>query len=385
MLGGRFTSSMGVVGIDFGARGVKMLQVRETGGGEIDVVGAARVESPAAGAEPDPTFVNRLRAAFMSGGFTGRKCIISLPRSEVRLHSVRLPKMNDDELRQAAVWEASQRFSLDREAMEVDFIRTGASPQGGENREEVLLIAVPHAALHARLEPIMESGLRPIAVDCGFLAAARALSRQFRRESDRAVVRAVIEIGASGSTIIILRGDQVAFCKNIPIGGEAFDKAVADHLQLDLASARDLRSARLSSTEPGAARIGADEPTDRAVYDAVRPLLAELTKEITLCLRYYGVTFRGKPPDRLILTGGEATEPRLDYMMKQACKIPVVFDDEQGTVVKLQRKVGVGLNRQPGALGAWTAAVGLSMRGIGAWKRAQKDEPVAAGRRGAAA
>ncbi len=382
MLGGRFASSIGVVGIDFGARGVKMLQVRELSG-EIDVVGAARVELPAAG-ESDEAIAERFRTAFISGGFTGRKCIVSLPRADVRLHSVRLPKMTDEELRQAAVWEASQRFSLDREAMEVDFIRTGASPQGGENREEVLLIAAPHASIYSRLEPIMASGLRPVAIDCGFLAAARALSRQFRRESDRAIVRAVIEIGATGSTIIILRGDQVAFCKNIPIGGDALDKAVAEHLQLDVASARDLRSARLSGSVPGAARITADEPTDRAVYDAVRPLLAELTKEVTLCLRYYGVTFRGKPPDRLILSGGEATEPRLDHMMKQACKVPVVFDDEQGTAVGLHRKIGAALNRQPGPLGAWTVAAGLSMRGLAAWKRNQKEEATT-GRRGAAA
>jgi type IV pilus assembly protein PilM len=369
-----------VLGIDFGTRGVKMLQVREHGG-QVDVVGAARVEFT--GTDTDASLAQRLRAAFISGGFTGRKCIVSLSRSDVRLHSVRLPKMNDEELRQAAVWEASQRFSLDREAMEVDFIRTGASPQGGENREEVLLIAAPHAQLYARLEPIMVSGLRPIAVDCGFLAAARALSRQFRREADRSVVRAVFEIGATGSTIIILRGDQVAFCKNIPIGGETFDTAVAEHLQLDIASARDLRAARLSGSVPGAARISADEPTDRAVYDAVRPLLADLTKEVTLCLRYYGVTFRGKPPDRMILTGDEATEPRLDQMMKHACKVPVVFDDEQGTVVALQKKIATALGRQPGPLGAWTAAAGLSMRGLSAWKRLQKEE-LAMGRRGAA-
>lgn len=382
MFGGRFTSSIGVVGIDFGARGVKMLQVREHNG-EIDVVGAARVETPIDGNETAEALSERLRAAFISGGFTGRKCIVSLPRADVQLHSVRLPKMNDDELRQAAIWEASQRFSIDRESMEVDFIRTGASPQGGESREEVLLIAASHASLFQRLEPIMASGLRPIAVDCGFLSAARALSKQYRRESDRAVVRAVIEIGSTGSTIIILRGDQVAFCKSIPIGGDAFDKAVAEHLQLDLASARDLRSARLSSGSPGSARITEDEPTDRAVYDAVRPLLAELTKEVTLCLRYYGVTFRGKPPDRLMLTGGEATEPRLDHMMKQACKLPVVFDDEQDTALNLHKKIAKALNRQAGPLGAWTAAVGLSMRGLGSIKRSMKDE-APTGRRGAA-
>lgn len=383
MFGGRFTSTIGAVGVDFGARSVKMLQVRDHGG-STDVVGAARIEMPDDGPNAEAQLVERLSAAIISGGFTGRRCVVSLPRADVRLHSVRLPKMNDEELRQAAVWEASQRFSIDREAMQVDFIRTGASPQGGENREEVLLIAAPHASLFARLEPIMAAGMRPIAVDCGFLAASRALSRHFRREADRAVVRAVVEIGATGSTIMILRGDQIAFCKNIPIGGNTLDQAVSAHLQLDLPSARDLRSARLSGATPGSGRITADEPTDRAVYDAVRPHLAELTKEITLCLRYYGVTFRGKPPDRLILTGGEATEPKLDQMIKQSCKVPVVYDDEQGTSVDIHKKVAAVLHRQPGPLGVWAAATGLSLRGVASWSRGRNSEPTS-GRRGAAA
>src|SRR5437773_5274937 len=39
------------------------------------------------------------------------------------------------------IWEASQRFGFDRQAMEVDYLQTGASLQSGENREEVVLIA----------------------------------------------------------------------------------------------------------------------------------------------------------------------------------------------------------------------------------------------------
>ena len=44
MLGGRFLSSVGVVGVDLGSRAVKMLQVRDTDEG-LKVVGAARIDA----------------------------------------------------------------------------------------------------------------------------------------------------------------------------------------------------------------------------------------------------------------------------------------------------------------------------------------------------
>ena len=42
------------------------------------------------------------------------------------------------------------------------------------------------------------------------------------------------------------RGDQIAFCKPINIGGEQFNQAVAEHLQMDERAAADLRAARIS-------------------------------------------------------------------------------------------------------------------------------------------
>ena len=112
MFGGRFSSCTGVLGIDFGARGVKLLQVREQGD-RLHVVGAARVDTawppshpltPSAGANPGSpaampgqattpagddhavdaeALTARLQAAYAAGGFVGRRCVVSLPRTSV--------------------------------------------------------------------------------------------------------------------------------------------------------------------------------------------------------------------------------------------------------------------------------------------------------------
>jgi type IV pilus assembly protein PilM len=354
-----------LVGIDFGTRAIKLLQLREHGHG-LRVVGAGKVEVRAdeIGAGDAQALTDQVWGTFASGGFTGRRCVISLPRGDVRVQSVRLPKMPDDELRQAAVWEASQRFGFERGAMEVDVIRTGAELQGGESREEVLLIAVSHAAIDARIEPLMAAGLRPVAIETHFTALARAFSRPSFSASASQPVRAVVDVGASGSTVMILRGDQIAFCKPIAIGGDQFDRALAEHLQMDVASARSLRAARIASVVGQSSSTPAIDPSiERAEYDAVRPLLGSFAKEVMLCIRYYGVTFRGHPPERLILTGGDGLEPRLDETLAQQCKVPVTFEHE-GPVGGLVEGIRASLHCEPGPPACWAVAAGLSLRGI---------------------
>ena len=114
MLGGRFLSSIGLVGIDIGARAIKLLQLREHSRG-LRVVGAGRVDVHETGSDGAGTLVEQLRGAFAAGGFTGRRCVVGLPRNEIRRQSVQMPRMPDEELRTAAGGEGGERFGLGQE------------------------------------------------------------------------------------------------------------------------------------------------------------------------------------------------------------------------------------------------------------------------------
>jgi len=362
VLGGRFSSSIGLVGIDIGARAIKLLQLREHSRG-LRVVGAGRVNVHETGSDGAGTLVEQLRGAFAAGGFTGRRCVVSLPRNEIRVQSVRLPRMPLDELRQAAVWEASQRFGFDRNAMEVDVIRTGAELQGAENREEVLLIAAPHESIDAWLQPVMAAGLRPVALETNFTALARMFTGLDPVVPGQQRVRVVIDVGASGSTVLITRDHQIAFCKPIDIGGDQFDRAVSEHLQIDTAAARELRAARMAAaTGQDVSPALSDPSVQRAEYDAVRPLLGNFAKEVVLCLRYYGVTFRGRPPEQLILTGGDCLEPRLGEILAEHCKIPVAYDDPRSMLDSVAEGVRGAMQPPAGPSAWWAVAAGLSLR-----------------------
>ncbi|MAT81514.1 MAG: hypothetical protein CMJ29_07705 [Phycisphaerae bacterium] len=367
MLIDRFKDGAGCVGVEFTERLVRLLQVRSWKD-QLDVTGVSiqpmsRTSEP--GSDQD-VLSARLRSAVVAGGFVGRRCAVCLPRNDVQLYVTRLPEMPEDELREAIRWEAADRLGIDHKSVEADCIRTGAVAEGGRN--EILIVATPTEVIGRRLEAVMAAGLRPMAVDTHFGAVARVFSRHHRREADQSSIRAVIEVGDTSSTLIVLHGERIALCRSLDIGGCHMDARVAEHLGLELDAAADLRRVRLQAGISSEVS-GIDPSTDRAVHESLRPLLEELAREVLMCLRYYGVTFKGQRPGRLMLTGAEACEPGLASAIAQRCSMSVEMDDERATLQRLETSLlGTRMNNC-GPASAWAVSAGLSLRSLAATRR----------------
>ena len=137
------------------------------------------------------------------------------------------------------------------------------------------------------------------------------------------------------------------FIKYIDVGGRHFDEAVARHLKLSLGDAAALR--RRNADRPATDR---DPEIARGVGDAVRPVLERLSQQLALCLRYYSVTFRGQPPERVVLGGGKATETLAEWLSARL-ELPC----EVGNPLR-----PFGENHAAGPAGQWDIATGLALR-----------------------
>jgi type IV pilus assembly protein PilM len=140
----------------------------------------------------------------------------------------------------------------------------------------------------------------------------------------------IMDVGYQSTTIVFGRGDQIRFIKQIPLGTVHFDQALAAKLKIDPREAAQLRqrlNARSQRPSPQKEPAGDTEkmPTDpmdsgisemtqpapsvhRMIFYVIRNVAQTLAREVSLCMRYYSVTFRGHPIDRLMLCGGGAYE-----------------------------------------------------------------------------
>jgi type IV pilus assembly protein PilM len=352
------------IGIDLGADGVRLLQL-EVVGDSVSVVGAAREAWPDEVRErlggqlhpPTPAEAKHvLDRLHRQGLLSGRRVAIALPRDCVQVKSVRLPVMPADETEQAARLEAQQAFGIDPSAHETRVIPLGEVKQGGDIRQEVLLLAAKRSDVETIVEQWHDIGFAPDTIDFEAAALYRAVERFVRRKDDEAEVNVIVDMGHRRTNVVIGRGRDMNFFKPIDIGGHQLNEAVSRALGVSVDEARTIRT-RLIETTDTVSAVGED-PVRQAVYDTLRPSVEQLGREIGLCLRYFSVNFRGRRPARVRIVSGESRDPAVIQILAGALPVPV----EAGKPVAnadLSRMKAV--DRTSG-LGDWTIAFGLSLK-----------------------
>lgn len=329
----RLGGSVYPIGIDIDGDGARLMQLARTKAG-LRVVAMAQVDgvdgevSDADDVSEDTgtldTLLRGITRRAGQGGFHGRECVVSVDDRWLRTRSVRLPQMSESECDKAVRLDGAQRlgFASD-ESIELGWVRAGEVAQGEEVRDELIYLGASRERLRSVGMGLAMGGLRPIGMEPSFIALTRCMGRTLRRKEDEGMVRALIEIGRRMTRVLITRGNRVGLYRTIELGGEDMTRQAAERLGLAPETIEDLRRQRMYGAVGGDVSI--DEKVDRAIFDAVRPLMGDLAHEITLCLRHYTVTFRGSRPTKCVIIGSESLEPRLADVVGGAVHLPTVL------------------------------------------------------------
>ncbi len=347
------------IGLDLGHDSIKMLQL-EVSNGALAVVAAAREPMPriATGAK---TLESRfeviepiLRKMIRRGGFSGRRVVVALPRDILHVKNLRLPQMPPHELEAAIQLESQNLFGFDSEEARLHYLPAGEVRQGLDVRQELIVLAARNDQVTRFLEQLHRCGLDVESFDTEPCALFRGVERFIRRRQDENEVHVLVDVGARRSQVIIGKGRDITFYKPIDVGGAHLQEAVSKRLSLSGEEASALRR-RLADSHDSSTRR---DPVRQAVFDATRGAIEELGREISLCLRYYAVTFRGQRPSRLRLVGGEASGGQLQHLLAASLAIPVettrpLFSVDTSRLAPADRH---------GMMCEWAMAFGLSLR-----------------------
>lgn len=349
--------TLGPVGLDLGGDMLRAVQVRQ--GPDVPT------RSVTVPYDASMTLCDRARIAaeaMRRTGFAGREVVVGLPALFARMHVAKLPLLEGDDRREALAWEASERSGVPKELLVADAMQTDAPTVGHDGREEHLVVSANQTELTQALEILLQAGFEPIAAEPRFASIARALSRRTRRDIDVSVLRAVLHVDARESTVMVLRGDRVAFCREIPTGGEALDAAVATRLGISATAAHALRLRRMAVIRGDAHPV--DAVMEEPALAAARPTLDALAGEVALCLRYFGVTFRGGQPAKIVLSGPNAMEPRFAGILEETCRASLESFESAlpSQAERLASLVHAHAAQDREDAGAWLAAYGLACR-----------------------
>ncbi len=347
------TKRCGPIGLDIGNRSIKLMQFNAD---RTRLLEAARWDFPEAHDDAPQSdayrqkIVDAIRQIREGRKFRGRDVVLCLNSNDLLVQNIRVPKTPDDQLDALVEQEAARRISYSIAEAEIRYLDAADVRQTDRVMREVILLACHRPVLQRMLDLATQAGLYPVAVDVEPVAMLRCYSRQFRRDADRQRRSMIVHVGASSSVVVIAEGDDALFVKYIDVGGDHMDDAVARHLKMDRLAAVTLRR------HNGDRRADRQDPDiSRSVQESIRPVVERLASEISLCVRYHSVTFRGQPLGRLVLGGGEASQALVDTLSPKldlAC--------EMGDPLK-----SFEANLQTSRRGQWDVVAGLAMKDLG--------------------
>ena len=353
------------IGLDLGTDCIKMIQFESTSAG-IAIRAAAHYNFPP---EIGPESSQRIDLAcdaikqmVRKNPFRGRKVVCALSDSDLVIKTVRLTLQKNSGIEQTVMEETAKKIPFDINLAQIQYLPGGIIHQGEDKLNEVIVLAAKQEDIDNQINFISSLGLEPVAIDAGPCALFRSFERLLLRTEDAEEVTFIVDIGNSSSKVVIGHGSELIFIKIINIGTRNINEAVARELGLSYGEAAKVRK-RLASNNASDKMVEStkDDEMEKEIHTASWPVLTELAKEISLCMRYHAVTFRGFRPKSLKFTGGEAYFQETAEFLTRTLSIPV----ETGHPFKYLNtsKVDVmGNRRRPAPI--WAVCVGLGLRGL---------------------
>jgi type IV pilus assembly protein PilM len=330
------------ISLDVGRDSVKMLQL-SPGGQAVAAAVSRALPSDSADAVTLPALLSSM---LVEAPFSGRRVIAALPHDIVHIRTVRLPQLPLDPY-EALCADAADLFPFSLHEATVRLLSAGPVRHAGSDCREVIAFAARNQDVRDFLRALQTAGLKVDSLQVGAAAACQATAITDHQS------RAILDLGASRSTLVIGLGSEINFVRSIEIGGAHLEHAISQKLSLDNAEIRQLRQ-RLATSQT--TPVMRSNPVASAVFDATRGLLEELAHQVAMCFRYHAITFRGQRPASLQLIGGQSYDTNLQHALAAAVGLPT---DVVQPLASLNATIMRPADRQTPA-GQWGICMGLN-------------------------
>lgn len=299
--------SNAMLGLDISSTSVKLLELSKSGD---------RYRVEAYGVEPlPPNAVVEKNISDVEGVGEAIKRVLGRAKTPVKQGAVAVAGsavitkviemelgLNDAEMEAQIEVEADQYIPYPLDEVAIDFEPLG--PLAGTEQTEVLLAACRKENVELRQAALEIGGLKAKVVDIEAYAMRRAFSllrSQLGDDVDEMVV-AIIDIGATMTTLSVLTGDRSVYTREQLFGGMQLTEEIQ-------------RRYGLSFEEAGRAKKLGGLPDDYAA-EVLEPFKEAVLQQVTRSLQFFFSSSQFDDVDCIILAGGTASIEGLPEMVE---------------------------------------------------------------------
>ncbi|MYM63580.1 pilus assembly protein PilM [Pseudomaricurvus sp. HS19] len=339
-----------VLGLDISSTSIKLLELSRQGE-------RLRVESYAVKALPPNAVVEKnindveavaevLRTLIKQSRTKVRDAAVAVSGSAVITKLIEMPAgLSDDVLETQIAMEADQYIPYPLDEVAIDFEIQGVS-EASPDQIEVLLAACRRENVDLRVASLELADLKPKVVDVEAYTMERAfglISEQLEEQGDQVV--AIVDIGATMSTLSVLVGGKTVYTREQLFGG----KQLTEEIQ---------RRYGLSMEEAGLAKKQGGLPDDYA-EEVLEPFKDAAVQQVTRSLQFFFSSSQYNDVDHIVLAGGVAALEGLPELISEKLGTEVTVANPFANMSVASNVNAVALKNDAPAM---MIAVGLALR-----------------------
>ncbi len=339
-----------VLGIDVSSTTVKLLELSQSGD-------RYRVESYAVSSLPQDAVIEKavndvdgvahaVRSVVAQSRTKLKAAAAAVAGSSVITKMIDMPDgLSDDDLETQLTLEADQYIPYPLEEVAIDFEIQGPSSER-DGQIEVLLAACRRETIDARVEAIEGAELTAKIMDVEAYAMERAFSliqHQLSLEEDSTV--AVVDIGATMTTLSVLNNGQTIYTREQLFGG----KQLTDEI---------MRRYGLPLEEAGLAKKQGGLPDDYEP-EVLEPFKDAVVQQVARSLQFFFSSSQYNDVDYIILAGGVSSMDGLPELVQEKLGTPTAVANPFAEMSISSRVNAVALSSDAPAM---MIACGLALR-----------------------
>lgn len=241
----------------------------------------------------------------ITGSITARRVACTIPTSRTFSRPMRLPLMDNEQLKEAVRLEAEQYIPLHPDNLYIDFEITHQDEQG----LDVLMMAAPRNIVDSYMKLLEAIGLEPVALEPTMNATTRLFGLA---DPSHGAPTLLMDFGSLSVDMAAI--DKTMFVNSTIAGGsDDIDNLISKGLNVSRQEAYDLKNKYGISTSKHQ-----DE-----IIDAIRPLLENLIRECKKTVRYYNErAAANRKIVQIIIIGGGSNMPGLSQYLSRELELP---------------------------------------------------------------
>ncbi len=282
-----------LVGLDIGSKAIKVALIAEKKKGlTLERFGMIEIAPGMIeeGTIKEPESVaDTLRQLFKTYGIKERNVAISIGGYSVIVKKINVQTMTEEQLQDTIHFEAEQYIPFDINDVNLDFQILGESSQT-PNHMSVLLVAAKKEMINDYISLTNLAGLNPCIIDVDAFALQNIFEANYDIENENV---ALIDIGASKTSLNILKGRNSVFMRDVSLGCGQINQKIVSMLDCSFEEAELIKFGEKTD------RISPEELSEIA-----SSIVSDWCTEIRRALDFFYSTYPDDQIKQIVISGG---------------------------------------------------------------------------------